>query len=142
MGDATATSKTKAPITELGAIKCVRVHKYCQLARALAIDEQNQTDRGLIATATATEASTGNKLRNNHQWGLSYIYDRPGQVGPGQFGKAERLLSAAGLIDQTVTIWHLRVQSKQGWIVWIRRIRWIGWLPPQSVPIGHSIIIL
>lgn len=27
-------------------------------------------------TATATATATGNKLRNNHQWGLSYIYDR------------------------------------------------------------------
>jgi len=69
----------------LGAIKCVRVHKYCQLARghrSMMGRRYSRTARsqetGLIANRKTEncETATGNKLRNNHQWGLSYIYDR------------------------------------------------------------------
>lgn len=49
---------TTGPITGLGAIKCVRVHKYCQLARAQqsdrrAEDRAEPKEPGLIATVTA-----------------------------------------------------------------------------------------
>jgi len=96
------------------ATKCVRVHKYCQLAAGSPIvlaarancEPRLRPREQVTQQSKAIEGDHRLKDRSvdsdSSMGGLSYIYEL----------KLKGQLQVGGsLIDQTVTIWHLRVQS-------------------------------